>query len=154
VNTPPVQLRPITDDEYPQWKDRTATSYGAAIGPARGLSEDEALKTAYEETSKLLPDGPATENHLIWIALAGDQAVGSLWISRRSQTAFIYSIEVDSTQRGKGYGRAIMLAGEEECRRLGHKYLDLNVFGDNSTAIGLYDSLGYAVVSQQMRKEL
>jgi ribosomal protein S18 acetylase RimI-like enzyme len=67
---------------------------------------------------------------------------------------FIYGVEVDSGQRGKGYGRAIMLAGEEECRRLGHKHLDLNVFGDNTTAIGLYDSLGYAVISQQMRKEL
>jgi ribosomal protein S18 acetylase RimI-like enzyme len=47
-----------------------------------------------------------------------------------------------------------MLAAEDECRRLGHKQLDLNVFGDNTTAIGLYDSLGYTVISQQMRKEL
>jgi ribosomal protein S18 acetylase RimI-like enzyme len=47
-----------------------------------------------------------------------------------------------------------MLAGEEECRRRGHQYLDLNVYGDNGTAIGLYDSLGYVVTSQQMRKTL
>ncbi|MER7251131.1 GNAT family N-acetyltransferase [Kribbella sp. NPDC000426] len=154
MTTPPVQLRPITDAEFPGWKDRTATSYAAAIGPARGLTKADALKAAYEETNKLLPDGPATEQHLLWFALADDETVGSLWIRIGPRIAFIYSIEVDSTQRGKGYGRAIMLAGEEECRRLGHQYLDLNVFGDNATAIGLYDSLGYAVVSQQMRKEL
>ena len=47
-----------------------------------------------------------------------------------------------------------MQAGEEECRRLGHNQLDLNVFGNNSAAIGLYESLGYALLSQQMRKEL
>jgi ribosomal protein S18 acetylase RimI-like enzyme len=47
-----------------------------------------------------------------------------------------------------------MLAGEEECRRLGHRHLDLNVFGNNTTAINLYTSLGYTVTSQQMRKEL
>lgn len=149
-----MQLRPITDAEFAGWKDRTATSYAAAIGPARGLTEADALKTAYAETDKLLPDGPATEHHHIWIALADDAAVGNLWICTRPPVAFIYSIEVDSTQRGKGYGRAIMLAGEEECRRLGQRQLDLNVFGDNTTAIGLYDSLGYAVISQQMRKEL
>jgi ribosomal protein S18 acetylase RimI-like enzyme len=154
VTTPAVLLRPITDTEYPQWKDRAATSFAAGIGPVRGLTEDEALKFAFEETERLLPEGPATENQLIWIALAGDEPVGSLWISTRAQVPFIYGIEVDSEQRGKGYGRAIMLAGEEECRRLGHKQLDLNVFGDNTTAIGLYDSLGYAVISQQMRKVL
>ncbi|WP_329004373.1 GNAT family N-acetyltransferase [Kribbella sp. NBC_00709] len=154
MTTATVLLRPITDAEYPGWKDRAATSFAAGIGPARGLTADEALKFAYEETEKLLPDGPATENHLIWTALAGDEPVGSLWISTKPRVPFIYGIEVDSGRRGKGYGRAIMLAGEEECRRLGHQHLDLNVFGGNTTAIGLYDSLGYAVISQQMRKEL
>ncbi|MFD3404347.1 GNAT family N-acetyltransferase [Kribbella sp. NPDC058693] len=154
MTTPAVLLRPITESEYPSWMDRAATSFAAGIGPARGLAEDEALKFAYDETKKLLPDGPATEHQLIWTAFSGDEPVGSLWISTRARVPFIYGIEVDSNQRGKGYGRAIMLAGEEECRRLGHKQLDLNVFGDNKTAIGLYDSLGYAVISQQMRKEL
>jgi len=154
VTTPPVKLRPITDTEYPRWKDRAAESFAAGIGPARGLTEDEALKLAHEETARLLPDGPATEHHLIWIACGGAAQVGSLWISTKSRVPFIYGIEVDGGQRGKGYGRAIMLAGEEECRRLGHAQLDLNVFGNNSTAIALYESLGYTVTSQQMRKEL
>ncbi|TDW17914.1 acetyltransferase (GNAT) family protein [Kribbella kalugense] len=147
-------LRPITDAEYPDWKDLTATSFAAGIGPVRGLNADEAVKFAYEETERLLPDGPATEHHLIWIAEAGDEPVGSLWISLRSKIPFIFGIEVDSTQRGKGYGRAIMLAGQDECRRLGHTQIDLNVFADNTTAVGLYDSLGYAVISQQMRLDL
>ncbi|WP_238150713.1 GNAT family N-acetyltransferase [Kribbella sindirgiensis] len=154
MTTPPVLLRPITDAEYPSWMERTAASFAAAVGPARGLTPDEALAVAYEETEKHLPEGPATDQQLIWIAVAEDKPVGSLWISTKSNVPFIYGIEVDSGQRGKGYGRAIMLAGEEECRRLGYKQLELNVFGDNTTAIGLYDSLGYAVISQQMRKDL
>ena len=154
MTTPPVQHRPITDSEYPSWSDHAAEVFAAGIGPVRGLTADEALKFAREETKRLLPQGPATENQLIWIALVGDEPVGNLWISTGSRVPFIYAIEVDSNHRGKGYGRAIMLAAEDECRRLGHKQLDLNVFGDNTTAIGLYDSLGYAVISQQMRKEL
>ncbi|MGW7681146.1 N-acetyltransferase family protein [Kribbella sp. NPDC054772] len=154
MTTPSVQLRPITDADYPSWMERAAASFAAGIGPARGLSADEALALAYEETEKLLPEGPATDQQLIWIAWAGDEPVGSLWISTRSRVPFIYGIEVDSRQRGKGYGRAIMLAAEDECRRLGYTQLDLNVFGDNGPAIALYDSLDYAVTSQQMRKSL
>ncbi|WP_238164547.1 GNAT family N-acetyltransferase [Kribbella pittospori] len=154
MTTPPVTLRPMTETEFQQWKDRNAESFAAGIGPARGLSPAEALEFAHRETDKLLPDGRASENNLIWMACDGDHAIGSLWISTKPRIPFIYGIEVDSGHRGKGYGRAIMLAGEEECRRLGYTQLDLNVFGNNTTAIGLYNSLGYTVTSQQMRKEL
>ena len=154
VTTPPVILRPITDSEYPSWMERAAASFAAGVGPARGLTPDEALAIAYEETERLLPEGPATDQQLIWIAVADDEPVGSLWISTKSKVPFIYGIEVDHAHRGKGYGRAIMLAGEEECRRRGFEHLELNVFGNNTTAINLYTSLGYTVTSQQMRKEL
>jgi ribosomal protein S18 acetylase RimI-like enzyme len=154
VTTPSVTLRPITETDFPRWRDRVAESFAAGIGPARGLNPDEALKLAHEETDRLVPDGSATENQLIWIAWADEEPVGSLWISTKPRVPFIYGIEVAAEQRGKGYGRAIMLVGEEECRRLGYSQLDLNVFGDNSIAIGLYESLGYTVTSQQMRKEL
>ena len=154
MSTLPVVLRPMSAAEYPSWKDRTAATFAAAIGPARGLSEDEALRSAYAETDRLLPDGPATAEHLIWTALVDDVPVGNLWISTRNRVPFVYAVEVDEDQRGKGYGRAIMLAGEEECRRRGYTQLELNVFGDNGTAIKLYDSLGYTVTAQQMRKEL
>ncbi|GAA3081290.1 ribosomal protein S18 acetylase RimI-like enzyme [Kribbella aluminosa] len=140
--------------EYPEWKDHLATSFAAAMGAANGLAADEALKASYQETEKLLPDGPDTEHQLIWVAFADDVPVGTLWISTRSRLPFVYSIEVSPDHRRKGYGGAIMLAGEEECRRRGHDELELNVFGDNPSAIALYNSLGYAVTSQQMRKSL
>ena len=154
MTTSSVLLRSIIDDEYSSWMERAVVSFAAGVGPARGLTPDEALAVAYEQTEQLLPEGPATDQQLIWIAVAGDEPVGSLWISTKAKVPFIYGIEVDHAHRGKGYGRAIMLAAEEECRRLGYTQLDLNVFGDNTTAIALYDSLGYAVISQQMRKDL
>ncbi|HET6988979.1 MAG TPA: GNAT family N-acetyltransferase [Kribbella sp.] len=144
----------MTDAEFAGWRERAAESFAAGIGPAQRMDPADALEFAYRETDRLLPKGQTTENHLIWLAYAGDGPVGSLWINTRPRGAFIYGIEVDADQRGKGYGRAIMLAGEDECRRLGFSRLDLNVFGDNSTAIKLYESLGYTVTSQQMRKEL
>jgi ribosomal protein S18 acetylase RimI-like enzyme len=151
---PPVTLRPMTDEEYAAWEDLNARSFAAGIGPARGLEPDAALEYARKEIDKLLPDGKKTEGHLVWMACDADEPVGSLWVTTEPAIPFIFGIEVNEQHRGKGYGRSIMLAGEEECRRRGHQHLDLNVFGNNSTAISLYDSLGYQVVSQKMRKEL
>ncbi|MEU4196444.1 GNAT family N-acetyltransferase [Kribbella sp. NPDC026611] len=152
--TPTVLLRPIAASEYSQWRTRADATFAAGIGPARGLDPEAALTLARAEIDKLLVDGPGTEDHLIWIACTGDEPVGSLWIWTKPQVPFVFGIEVDSERRGRGYGRAIMLAGEAECRARGYAQLDLNVFTNNRTAVGLYESLGYTVVAQQMRKQL
>ena len=152
---PQVTLRPMTDEEFVGWRERTEVGYAAAIGPARALTPEQALVQARKETAELLPDGLATKEHLIWSACTTDgTVVGNLWIRARKPIPFIFNVEVNEDQRGHGYGRAIMLAGEEECRQRGFEHLDLNVFNDNETAVGLYDSLGYVTVAQQMRKTL
>ncbi|NEA36179.1 GNAT family N-acetyltransferase [Streptomyces sp. SID13031] len=151
---PPVSLRPLTAEEYDGWKTHSCENYAADIGPARRLDPAAALEAAYREFDTLLTDGPTTENQLVWLAYHEGTPVGSLWISTQKAVPFVYLIEVRAEQRGKGYGRSIMLAGEEECRSRGYDSLALNVFGSNSVATGLYDSLGYEVVTQEMRKTL
>jgi ribosomal protein S18 acetylase RimI-like enzyme len=152
---PQITLRPMTDEEFAGWREHTEVGYAAQIGPARALTPEQAIVQARKETAELLPDGLATKEHLIWSACTADgTVVGSLWIRVRKPVPFIFNIEVSEDQRGHGYGRAIMLAGEEECRQRGFEHLDLNVFSYNTTAVGLYDSLGYVTVAQQMRKDL
>jgi ribosomal protein S18 acetylase RimI-like enzyme len=151
---PTVTLRPLTDEEFAAWRRLAAESFAAGVGPSRGLGPEASLEAAYEETDKLLPNGRETENNLLWMACHEGEPVGSLWINTQKRNPFVYGIEVHEDQRGKGYGRSIMLAGEEECRRRGHEHLELNVFGNNETAISLYASLGYVVTAQQMRKTL
>jgi ribosomal protein S18 acetylase RimI-like enzyme len=154
-STPQITLRTMTEDEYADWYEKTQVGYAAAIGPARGLTPEQALVQSHKETDDLLPEGLATKEHRVWVACTADgTVVGNLWIRVRKPVAFVFNIEVDAGQRGHGYGRAMMLAGEEECRRLGFDRLDLNVFSDNETAVHLYTSLGYVSVSQQMSKQL
>jgi len=47
-----------------------------------------------------------------------------------------------------------MLALETTVRPLGAQLIDLNVFGDNTVAVRLYESLGYKPTAMNMRKEL
>ena len=49
--------------------------------------------------------------------------------------------------RGRGLGRRAMELAEEEANRRGLARIELNVFGGNEVARGLYRSLGYAEVA-------
>ena len=69
-------------------------------------------------------------------------------------TAWVHEVLVDAGERGKGYGRAIMRAAEQELARRGVTRMALNVFAANTAAIQLYESLGYRVTAQQMAKQI
>jgi ribosomal protein S18 acetylase RimI-like enzyme len=144
----------MTDAEFEVWKHRSAESFAAGIGPVRGLDLEDALALGYSEQARLLPDGRMTQNNHLWTACANDKPVGSLWISTKLPIPFIVFIEVGEEYRGNGYGRSIVLAGQQECRGRGYSHVDLNVFASNAVAVGLYESLGFTVISQQMRIQL
>ncbi|GAA2715354.1 GNAT family N-acetyltransferase [Micromonospora olivasterospora] len=66
----------------------------------------------------------------------------------------IHHIEVHPAHRGRGHGRRMIQLAEAEVARLGYDQLRLNVFAHNTGAIRLYESLGFEVTNQQMRKPL
>ena len=86
------------------------------------------------------------------------EAVGSLWMGRpfggSESTWFVFYVEVDEAHRGKGFGRVAMQAAEDWTRAHGGSRVALNVFGPNTVARNLYDSLGYQVMATGMFKDL
>jgi len=68
--------------------------------------------------------------------------------------AWVNNVEVDEEFRGHGYGRRAMMLAEREAAARGMSSVGLNVHGQNAVARGLYDSLGYQVTAQQMKKVL
>jgi ribosomal protein S18 acetylase RimI-like enzyme len=155
-----VTLRAMTDDEYIRWVAASVAGYADSFVQNGTMTVDEAQERSERDLAELLPDGRDTpENHLWTVTdAATGAAVGSLWMNIRDRgvgrAAFIYDIEMEESQRGKGYGRAAMLAGEVAAKELGAATMGLNVFGFNTAAIGLYTSLGYEVTSQNMMKRL
>ena len=61
---------------------------------------------------------------------------------------------VDETERGRGLGRAAMLALEAKVKELGYASVGLNVWGGNDVARALYRKLGYTEQSVGMTKTL
>jgi len=151
---PEVTLRPLREDEYPAWDTEHRREYARGLVEHAGLTPKEAEAKVARDISAALPDGLATPDVYVWAVEDEGRKVGTVFFGIRSGEAWLYEITIDAGARGRGYGRAAMLALEEEARALGHDRLALNVWGGNEVARGLYRSLGYAEQAVQMHKIL
>lgn len=73
--------------------------------------------------------------------LLGDVVV---FLRRGSRVARLYSLVIAPNGRGRGLGRALLLAAEQYALRHRRHWLRLEVQVSNSAAIALYESAGYA----------
>ena len=153
-----LQLRTMTVAEFEAYRARLVPSYAAEHVRAGNWTADQAETRAAGQVDDLLPEGPDSPGMLLLVASnAGGEQVGLVWVGLdrpRPGEAWIYDIEVSPGHRGKGYGRALLHAAEQEAARHGSKAIGLNVFGTNTVARRLYDSSGYQVTATNMRKEL
>jgi ribosomal protein S18 acetylase RimI-like enzyme len=148
----------MTDAQYVAYHERSADLYAKEIAESGTMSWEDSVAKAEADLAALLPHGLRTPDQHLFTAYDGDTEVGLYWLQIRTRLAgpegFILDVQVRPEQRRKGYGRAIMQAGEAECRRRGATAIGLNVFASNTGARALYDQLGYEVTSTQMRKRL
>jgi ribosomal protein S18 acetylase RimI-like enzyme len=148
----------MTAAEYDAWVPGAIEAYAADHVRVGSKPADTALETATKEFETLLPDGVDTAEHHLLVVMADDDRVGILWLNIADNIAgpgaFVYDVEVDAAKRGKGYGRGIMLAAEDYARDRGATSIKLHVFGDNTVARRLYDSLGYSATNVIMAKPL
>lgn len=153
-----VRLRSMSEEEYVVWYPEAVAGYAQDHIRAGSMPADKAHESAAAQFAELLPDGLATESHHLLVGDSDGNPVGLLWLNIRTGAetgnAFVYDVEVHADQRGKGYGRGIMAAAEAYARDHGADTIKLHVFGDNTVARGLYDSLGYVATNINMAKKL
>jgi ribosomal protein S18 acetylase RimI-like enzyme len=156
MTTPKIALDPMTDDEFKAWIEPMIRDYAAQHVASGNWAAEDALELAKAQTLGLLPDGVRTKEHYLYTTrdAATGEAVGILWINVRAKAgraeAFIYDIAINEDRRGRGYGRAAMLACVARARELGAAGIGLHVFGDNTVARALYTSLGFIETNVQM----
>lgn len=153
-----VTLRPMNGEEYADWYPQAVVEYADDHIRAGSMPAEKALELATKQFAELLPDGLETAEHHLLVGTAGDERVGMLWLNIAAKggsvTAFVYDVAVDADQRGKGYGRSMMVGAETYARDHGAQTIKLHVFGDNTVARSLYDSLGYVATNINMAKPL
>jgi len=123
-----------------------------------GESEEMAREKAAITSREFFPDGRLLASHRIYDVMADGAPVGYLWIGPQTtgdaEDWWVWDVEIAEAFRGRGYARAAMLLAEDAARALGATTLGLNVFGFNTIARHLYESLGYEPTAIQMRKPL
>jgi ribosomal protein S18 acetylase RimI-like enzyme len=155
-----VRLIPLLENELQSYLDKTIPNYAAENVKAGYWTEEEGLQKSRDSFDRLLPDGVNTKNQYLYKIhdTEADQRVGIIWLNARVDaphpSGFIYDIEIDEEQRGKGFGKQAMLAVEGKARELGLKSLGLHVFAHNAVAKGLYEKIGYEIKSHNMTKAL
>ncbi len=89
----------------------------------------------------------------IRVAQAQESLLGySLLLRRaRSSSARLYSLVVDTGQRGRGIGRQLLHAAEQQAKRTGARSLRLEVRADNAAALALYSAAGYRGAGMRRR---
>ena len=108
-------------------------------------TQPEEIRSAEEESARLAAASPR-EGALLVAEEAG-RVVGICGLARGRRVANAHTADVGLTvataHRGRGIGRALMLAAEAWARDAGVRKLTLGVFADNERARRLYRSLGY-----------
>ncbi|WP_308014439.1 MULTISPECIES: GNAT family N-acetyltransferase [unclassified Rhodococcus (in: high G+C Gram-positive bacteria)] len=152
-----VVLRTMPDDRLPEWVERSRGDYRADRVRA-GDTLEQATDNAEQSFSAYFPDGRPAPHHQVYDVLDDETVVGSLWIGPQSIATttdwWVWDIAIDERFRGRGLGRAAMLLAEDAVRENGGTVLGLNVFGFNTAARRLYESLGYDTASLRMQKVL
>ncbi|MGR3933153.1 N-acetyltransferase family protein [Streptomyces sp. BRA346] len=154
-------IRAMAEADYPAWHAHRRAHYARSALDS-GLTPEEAEAKADTDYATLLPHGPATPGTVLRILAHDGTDVGTLWVALRAGEpdaeergeAYVYSVEVAEGHRGRGHGRTLMLAAERDSLAAGARSLGLHVFGGNTPALRLYESLGYEVVEHNLIKQL
>lgn len=155
-----LTVRPMTQPEFDAWQTAIAEDFAAEQVAAGHWAQEGSVQRAREANAELLPSGLDTPRMLMLTAVGSDgEPVGRAWAGLDHPrgapgTAFLYDIHVVERRRGLGLGRALLEAVEDAVLSAGVTALELNVFGRNVAAVALYETSGYAVTTQQMRKDL
>ncbi|MEI8066276.1 MAG: GNAT family N-acetyltransferase [Actinomycetes bacterium] len=152
-----VELRTITPANEDAYFARTWNEYGKDIVKA-GMTAEQARINIEQTKKQVFENGLLKSNqHLLNVFLEG-KTIGVLWLVNRTEVAeddwYIYDIEILQEFRGQGLGKATMLAAEKYVMAHGGHTIGLNVFGFNTVARKLYESLDYETNAIQMKKKL
>ncbi|SEI99848.1 GNAT family N-acetyltransferase [Demequina mangrovi] len=154
----PITLVLLDAQRFPAWRERCHAEYRADL-IASGEAPDAADRHAWVSLERAFPAGAATADNAVFdLVHDADGTVGYLWIgsdiSDDDAAWWVWDIVVDPEHRGRGFGREAMRLAEDRARESGARTLGLSVFGRNTSARGLYESLGYEITTVKMRKQL
>ncbi len=149
-------------EEFPDFFELLRAEYVRGMVDEAGLTREAAEEKATADYASLFPGRAQQPHHRIYVvedAATGERAGHLFWAARQppgsaTTRAYLYDILIDEPFRGRGLGRRALELFEAEARDEGLPGIDLNVWGGNEIARGLYRSAGFDERAVFMSKEL
>lgn len=149
------RLEPLQQAEFERFLERAIREYAEDHVRNGNWSADGAYEKSRKEFERHLPEGiHSPDQYLYSIVDDDDNKIGVLWVQIKDHKAFIFDFVIDELFRGKGYGKQALAALDEKLRAMSVESIGLHVFGDNTTAQGLYKKMGYRITGIHMKKTL
>ena len=155
-----VKLTEMGEEAFQTFLDYSIRSYAKDNVEVGRWTADGSIERARKDVEDMLPQGRATPNHWFFELEddRGQAVVGFLWFAIVERAGlkggYIYDIEVYERYRRYGFARAALNQIERLGVEMGLPFVDLHVFGANSSARRLYEGEGYSVLGVNMRKML
>jgi ribosomal protein S18 acetylase RimI-like enzyme len=122
-----------------------------------GTTPEDADRNIERNRELLFSGDEPAEGQYFFDVLNDGTIVGNLWLADKKNPQakdwYIYDIAVNEDFRGQGLGRLTMQAAEEFVKSHGGLRMGLNVFGPNTVARALYESMSYQVMAVSMFKD-
>ena len=157
-----IRLRPLRGDEFADLYERLREEYVRSLVEEAGMARRDAEEKAVADHASLFPDRAPQPEHRIYIiedAATGTRTGHLFWAKRRppgssGSRAYLYELFIDEPFRGRGLGRRALELLERDAREADLPGIDLNVWGGNERARGLYRAAGFSERAVFMSKEL
>lgn len=154
-----LYIKPMTPTRFEEFKKDSQENYAKDLSKA-GTSLEDAKKTVYEQFSRLVANGIGTTDQIFLdvFETTTNESIGYLWLGYKGlagrRVASINDIKINPSQRGKGFGKALMRVVELEVKKAGATRIRLHVFNHNEVAKKLYLEMGFVVTDLDMHKDL
>ncbi|MFZ5859059.1 MAG: GNAT family N-acetyltransferase [Chloroflexota bacterium] len=155
-----ITLIPIEQNDFDVFLEQEIFEYAQdKIKSGNWLSE-QAMEKSRAEFQNLLPDGLATKDQYLFTIFDDETGnkLGVMWFQAKldepRRRAFINDFVIEEKFRGKGFGKQAMQAMHEKLRDLNVESVSLHVFAHNTTAIALYEKMGYEMTNLYMNKTI
>ena len=147
-----MRIRPVTEADLPPLADLATRTWLDAFGDS--VSADEAAAEA-EDTRSEEYFRAALRTDTILVAEADGQLVGYVKfgeveiaeVDAEPGDGGLHRVYVETAQHGRGIGRELVHAALSHPRLQAAPRVYLQVWEENRTAVGLYESLGFRTVS-------
>lgn len=155
-----VILIPIEQADFEIFLEQEIVEYAQDKVKSGNWLAEEALEKSGAEFISLLPEGPQTKDQFVFTILdeQTQQKLGVLWVQVKldepRRRAFICDFVIEPQFRGQGFGKLALQALDKKLGEMNVESVSLHVFAHNTTAIALYEKMGYSVTNLYMGKKI